>query len=503
MPAKLLVIGLDGADATLLRQWSDAGDLPVLRALRTRGVSAALTSPPGFGDDATWASLYTGVSPAKHGRYFYSQLRPGTYELQRFADADLQRPPLWESLSRAGRRVAIIDVPKCPLAAELNGIQLVDWSVHGHDHVHVESCPPSLAAQVVAQFGAEPSNVCDRDLDGADNAFRDRLLASIDKKAALSAHYLDYGDWDLFLTVFKESHCIGHRCWQLLDRAHQQHDAAAVATLGNPIKQIYIALDAAVGRLLERAGAGTTVIVFSPLGMGANYTGEPLLDEILLRLDGPDAARPRQRIARLESLWRRVPFSIRQRAHHRLDWARRRAHYVATRRRRCFVLPHNEISGAIRVNLVGREPDGVIHPGAEYDAFCTALIRELRELVNLDTGTPVVQDVIRTSELYRGERGDRLPDLLVVWQRTAPIASAGSPKIGEVRRPYPLYRSGNHVPDGFLAASGPGVVPAGLSGPISVTDVAPTIAAFLGVPGDDYDGAPITTIRPTDRIHGG
>jgi len=498
-PAKVLVIGLDGADPTLLLEWSASGELPTLQSLRARGACGRVVSPPGFGDDATWASFFTAVSPARHGRYFWTQARPGEHRPTPFQDGHLQQDPFWVRLSRAHRRVAIIDVPKCPLSRDLNGIQLADWLVHGRDHPQVCSWPPALAAEVLARFGAAPQSLCEKlDLDRtAYQTFRDRLLTGVEMKGQLSAHYLDQGGWDLFLTVFKESHCVGHRCWHLLDRSHPEYDAESAGVLGNPIKEVYTAIDTAVGTLLERVGPETTVIVFSELGMGANYTGEPLLDAMLSRLEATEAPSVARGIAFLKSQWRRTSVSGLRRVMRRVARASRSMREVETRYRKCFVVPHNESSGAIRVNLIGREPSGQIQPGEEYDAFCRALIRDLLDVVDPDSGRPLIKEVLRTDDLYRGEYRDHLPDLLVIWRRDAPISSAWSPKIGEIRRAPVEYRSGNHVPDGFFWAFGPGIEPATLLPPISVMDLAPTIATLLGTPLPHIDGAPVAALCDT------
>jgi predicted AlkP superfamily phosphohydrolase/phosphomutase len=76
-PAKVLVIGIDSADRNLLLNLCESGELPVLQSLREKSAWGVLTSPPAMGDDATWASFYTSVSPAKHGRYFYKYI-PGS-----------------------------------------------------------------------------------------------------------------------------------------------------------------------------------------------------------------------------------------------------------------------------------------------------------------------------------------------------------------------------------------------------------------------------------------
>jgi predicted AlkP superfamily phosphohydrolase/phosphomutase len=62
--------------------------------------------------------------------------------------------------------------------------------------------------------------------------------------------------------------------------------------------------------------------------------------------------------------------------------------------RKYFRLPHNQNAGAIRINLAGREPNGLVS-AAEYDDVCAELIAQLREVTNVDTGRPLLADVGR------------------------------------------------------------------------------------------------------------
>ncbi len=151
-PVKVLDMGIDSADRALMLNLCDSGELPVLQSLREKSAWGVLSSPPAMGDDATWASFYTTVSPAKHGRYFYKYIKPGSYSTPWFRDANLKREPFWNFLSRAGYRAAIIDVPKCPLSTGLNGFQLADWLVHGRDH-NTCSYPPEIASDILSGFG--------------------------------------------------------------------------------------------------------------------------------------------------------------------------------------------------------------------------------------------------------------------------------------------------------------------------------------------------------------
>jgi predicted AlkP superfamily phosphohydrolase/phosphomutase len=48
---------------------------------------------------------------ARHGIHSLAQLKPGTYEVSRYTADQVKREPFWNYLSRAGKRVAILDVP--------------------------------------------------------------------------------------------------------------------------------------------------------------------------------------------------------------------------------------------------------------------------------------------------------------------------------------------------------------------------------------------------------
>ncbi len=93
-----------------------------------------------------------------------------------------------------------------------------------------------------------------------------------------------------------------------------------------------------------------------------------------------------------------------------------------------------------------------------------------------------------------GEYRDDFPDILVEWNTDTDITSLASPKIGDVRGANPEPRTGDHRANGLLIACGPGLVPGEASTAIPVVDIAPTIAAALGVDLDDVDGRPIPEI---------
>lgn len=449
--------------------------MPCLTAIRRNGAWCEMSTPPGLGDDAVWGSFSTGVSPARHGRFFYQVVELGSYETPYKDGSWLKREPFWSAMARSGRRVAVIDVPKCGLAREPNALQVADWRCHGRSGLPAAN-PPELAADLIARFGDDATDVYGgsdrrcfaRALAASDfEAFAVELERSVDRKCEASEWLLQRGGWDLFLTVFKESHCVGHLCWKAPGD-------------DEPIRRVYRKLDAAIGRLVAQVDAETRIVVFSDLGMDVSHSGEHLLDAVLERLE-PRVTSRRAAVRRVLERLRKTPGD---------RGARARA------RRVIYRIEHNERSGAVRVNVVGREPRGLVRPGRERDAVCDRLTEELLALVDPDDRRPIVDSVIRCDRVYAGEHLDELPDLLVVWRRDAPIRGAASASVGEIRALEPSHRAGNHVEGGILFARGPGI-PRAIRWPrADIVDLAPTLAACVGVRLEDVDGCAIDGFSP-------
>jgi predicted AlkP superfamily phosphohydrolase/phosphomutase len=507
--AKLLVLGIDAASPPLLDAWIADGTLPNLRMLVDRGCAGRTRGIEGFFIGSTWPSMYTGTHPAHHGVHYLVQIVPGTYRLHHSATGTyIHRPPFWRALSEAGCRVAVLDVPLSRLDSNLNGVHVVEWG--GHDSLYGFQCAPrSLGEELVARFGRHPlSGDCDGERTTAEDfrAFLDQLELGVARKLALTKDLLSRGRWDFFMQVFTEAHCTGHQCWHLHDAAHPAHEPAVASALGDPLRRMYQSIDRSIGELVHLAGDDATVVVFSAHGMSHWYGAQFLLRDILVRLGvttplqapsrtGPSKA---EEVARMA--WRALPVSVRgqikgvrQRRRPPQTAVREPTIPVDAARSLCFPLANGLAVGGIRLNLVGREPDGRLRPGEEADAFARALSDDLLAIIDERTDRPLVRRVVRSSELYDGELLDHLPDLLVEWSdevATGSTANAGgraamvrarSPKIGVVEGANEYGRTGEHRPGGWFAAAGPRVRPGRLDREVSLMDLAPTFTHILGV----------------------
>jgi predicted AlkP superfamily phosphohydrolase/phosphomutase len=345
---------------------------------------------------------------------------------------------------------------------------------------------------VVRTFGADPIGSSDRPgrrTAAQLAALADSLIEKTRQKTACSLSLLAQGVWDLFCVTYTDVHCAGHQLWHVHDPSTAD-DQRLADQVGDLLFEVYRETDAAVGELLSAVSAETTVVLFTGPGMGPNHTGSHLLDDVLRRLE-PGAVGPRRRVMDpVRSTYRRVvPTGIRSRLRDRADGIDEASLVPSRRRRRFFAVPSNENAGAVRVNLVGREPNGVVCPGAELDRMVEQLRDELLALTNITSGAPVVQEVIRTDSVYHGDHLGWLPDVLVVWTQSEPVVGVRSSAVGDVWREYPGQRTGDHTSDFLFAARGPGLTP-GLLVDLDPIDFAPAISHLLEVvPPEGIDGA--------------
>ncbi len=528
-PARVLFLEVDAGDRQLIRRWAADGTLPVFRRLLQQGLVGDTMSLEGFFVGSIWPSLYTAVNPAKHGIHSLLQLRPGTYDFY-YCDPgkDVKRQPFWNFLSRAGQRVAVLDVPLSGLSEEINGIQSVEWGTH--DSVYgFHASPPEFEAEVRERFGLHPwAESCNHGGRPPEEVvkFRDALVEGVRRKTELTRHYLGQGGWDFFCQVFSESHCVGHQCWHLHDPGHPGYDPAITAITGDPMRDVYRAIDAGIGEILELVDEDTYVVVLAGHRMSHKYGAQFLLPEILRRLGVavlPESSTADVALGRLDNVltwgWQKTPGLIKEpllgmRARLR-GWLDERGRgdglpptvsSICAEESQVFLVDNGFPVSALRLNLKGREPSGLIEPGAEQEDFCNRLARDLLDLVEADSGKPMVKAVKRTADLYAGEYLDHLPDLLVMWDDAIKLGSAtcGSPggstlrvrsdRIGVVEGSNLYCRSGDHRPEGMFIATGPGIGAGELGRTVSIMDFAPTFCALLDVEMPDVDGMPVEEI---------
>ncbi len=491
---RILAIAMDAAEPSLIERWMEDGSLPVLKSLRERGVYGRLASPAEWMAGSSWPTFYTGQNPANHGFYNYLVWRADVMSIETPSPERMRLRPFWRDFKNpAGPSVIAMDMPLTLGVEPFYGKEIISLATHDN-LVPLNGYPAEFVDGIRSRFGGRTMSAERYALQSKHEflATYNEAVRIVNQVCDLYLELIKKETWDLFLLSFASIHRAGHRLWAL-HNITDKLNAAEQAKFADALRQVYIACDRAIGRLLDAVGADTTVMVFSLQGMGPNSSKTLLLPEMLRRVleeKSMDASLPTPGLAR--RIRELIPSSIRHRVksalpvsiRHRLtaywrtveiDWSNTRAFSMLA-----------DVQGWIRINSKGRESLGIVEAG-EYDELCEQIAAGLRTFVDEDTHEPVVGNIVRSSQVFEGEKLDWLPDLIIQWSGSpaANLRAIVSPRYGRIAWPTPGQnpegRSGNHLPQGMLIAAGANIKSGNITG-AHILDLAPTILALLGQP---------------------
>ncbi len=461
--SRVVFLAFDACDFERMLELADRGDAPNIAKLQERSYTVPTVGPPGVYVGAIWPDFHTAAHAGHHGRHSWKQIIPGSYDINvAGVPVGLTHPTIYERLVTAGRRVAVVDPPLIPLL-DANATQVIEWG--SHDPVFGPmSTPVELIDELVDRHGRHPvvenCNSHDRSLE-RHLALREALIEGARRKTALLLDVYHRFDWDLFVGVYKESHCVGHQMWHVTDPTFPHHDPEITAALGTPIDDVYRILDAQIGEWIETLDERTTLVLWLTHGMGPHTDPTYYLDVILRRLESTRRYHDEWRAAATVLAATPVDTAQRTEAQRRLRAVNDKiwddVHTRPIDERDFFYLVNNETEGGIRLNLRGREPAGTVAPDAR--AELVHWIRErLFELTDADTGEELTAEVLDLHQHYPGPLTHHLPDLAVLWNRPQRLVEAvASPFLnGAQRLPYRGTRSGDHHPRGVAFIAGPG-----------------------------------------------
>jgi predicted AlkP superfamily phosphohydrolase/phosphomutase len=499
--APLVIVAFDAGDLRFIRRWVEEGRLPALASIMERGAWGRIAGPELVCEHGSWRSAFSGVSRAEHGYYCYRQLQPGSYHLHDFSPADTATLPFWACLREGNRRVAVIDAPEALPVPGLPGVQLANWAAHQPARpVLAPSSEPADALEEIRRVFGPVTPVCEFQLNSSlreDREMHGLILKRAAAQGAVCRRLLARGPFDLVVAGFYAAHTGGHRFWDYRPEAPASSIRPRGSSLAHAVREMYEAVDREIGLLLRQLGPNegmkANVVVLSTFGMKDTYPVGGLADSFCQRLGYHHPAQAGGAAARVGgplALARRVvPQGWRERISHCLpraaqerlldeqlrlgtDWSRTTA----------FAIP-TLYEGFIRVNLAGREPEGIVRSGAEYEDVLDRLEADLRALRDPMTGASAVETVTRTAAQFGGGPPAVLPDLFVSFKPAPHFISRLLHPRAELTQPPPAYfRSNEHSPEGFLAAAGPSIPARGDVGDVEVQDLAPTFLTLLGEP---------------------
>ncbi|RLA87962.1 MAG: hypothetical protein DRG20_06790 [Deltaproteobacteria bacterium] len=515
MQPKVLIIGIDAATFDIIEPLVNKGLLPTFKHLMQKGSFGKLISTIPPVTPPAWTSIVTGKNPGKHGVFdFY--MPPCFGYNRRILTAKANRAKtLWKLLSERGLKVGVLNVPLTYPPEEVNGF-IVPGMQYALCTNQEFTYPRELFFELKRVLGkyeviwGDLKSLYTNELD----EFLDKWeeILEIRKKATL--YLMQKYSWNFFMVVFYVIDPIQHHFWKFFDKTHPLYEPALAQKYGMIITHFYQKLDEAIAEILRHVDENTTIIIVSDHGAGAEIKSfylnlwlkkEGLLRfkefsyNFLARMKWPHFIYKALKRLKYPGISWTVPLNQLKELKRDIDPREglEVSYFIDWPNTKAFTGNHTE--QGIYLNVKGREPQGIVSEGKEYDELREYIIYRLYQLKDPETNEKVVDKVYKKEEVYHGSYIKFAPDLFLVLK-------GGSYLAQKEIYPGPLFRytnktTGTHRLEGIFIATGSGIKKGKRISKLHVTDITPTVLALLGQPIPlDMDGQVLKEIMADELI---
>ena len=364
-PARVVVISIDGVPYSFLQARIAAGTLPNFKKLLERGSLHRMNSVQPCVSSVAWASYMTGKNPGKHNVFGFIEKKPGTLETFVPTSVNLASPTIWEIMSRAGKKVCVINVPGTFPPRPVNGMMVGCFLGTRLENI-------AYPKKVGAELKALGYKIDARAALARENLERfitecNQVLA---KRAKVLLHYLAQTPWDFFQCHIMETDRLNHFLWEQVEKNEPRYLRV--------FAEFYQRVDAVIGEVVRQINSETELIILSDHGFCAVkkeiYLNRYLAEAGLLKFNTSS------------------PRSLRD------------LHADS--------LAYSLIPGRVFINLEGREPHGTVPP-ARYEWARDKISTVLLSLKDTD-GAPIIREVVKRENIFHGTHLAAAADLLAI-----------------------------------------------------------------------------------------
>ena len=333
------------------------------------------------------------------------------------------------------------------------------------------STPNDWAPQLAKQYGLYKTLGWQIDTWAISEGFADEQMFWDDMNFTVAQNRKMFdgflaGDKDLMVQCFEFPDRVGHVFWRLMDPKHPAYDAALAGKWGDALLRSYQLMDAIVGDAMKAADEHHAALIvlsdhgFASFRKSVNYNTWLVMNGYMTLKSGVQVKeRNVEMLFDQGQFWENV------------DWSRTRAYAMGL--------------GELYINVKGREAQGIVNPGADYDALKKELQSRLVQLTDVETGEHPVRRVLAREEVYRQFDPNMIPDLIITnndgyrvsWQTSL----GGIPK--NLIEPNKQVWSGDHCSVDPEIVKGIFFYNRKLTTdrPPYIADIYPTVLGLLGV----------------------
>jgi len=493
---KVIVIVLDGGTFDLVDPLLEK--VPGFRKIVEEGASGTLTSTIPPVTPPACASFTTGVNPGKHGVYDFLDSK-GSGIIPVTSDS-IRRETLWSLLSKADKKVVLINVPLTYPPGKVKGFIVTGLMTPGN----IPYTYPKFFRRKLLKEIPEYRVYTRTTASVNEHLFLKEAYNLLKARRDATLYLMKNYDWDFFVSYFFYTDSIQHNFWKYMDPSHPAYNPDAPRRLKEAIAKAYKIVDDCIQRILEIIDADTILIVMSDHGFGPLYKYVYLnnylrkVGIVRIGIEGNTrltvnsllkASQKKSRIntdrfpylSKFITVINRIIFDIifnREKVIEKSTQSRYSSRFIDWKQTKAY---H---AGSLRI-VVNRH---VIKSNLEYERLTNYLVQKLYELRDPESGVRIVDTVFKKSEIYWGPLVNRAPDLTLFMKKMTYMPHRVSEFVGS-KIVEPSTHSGWHRMEGMLIMYGKDVRRGYVLKDSSIMDLAPTILYLMGlrVP-SDIDG---------------
>lgn len=245
---RVFVVGVDALSWRLVDPLLEAGEMPTLTALRTRGLTAELETVEPPISPVNWTSISTGRSPEAHGVTTFFQNR-----------RDVQVPTTWERLAAAGKKVGLYDdLITWPPRELPDGFMIPGW-LRRDDRLE----PPDVFVRAGI---AEPYLY--RVIDfGDQDAILANLRRELTEKPGDFRRLVEGFDLDVAFTTFFAVDVASHNFFHTLDPKIYPEPIPTAPHHADALRDIVRGVDGALGEIVAGLRPNDHLLIVSDHGV--------------------------------------------------------------------------------------------------------------------------------------------------------------------------------------------------------------------------------------------
>jgi predicted AlkP superfamily phosphohydrolase/phosphomutase len=481
---KVVVIGIDGAEWTIINRLVSQNRLPALGVLLKEGAWGDLESIPPLVSPAIWTTIATGRSRSDHGvTYFFNKIK-GSYNKRINSCEARNTKALWNILTDKGLTVGVIGWHGAYPAEEVNGYMIslrlgkqFEDRTTPSSHKNISFYPEDLKERHDAiqksfllpkhPFTIEMGKILKREEERSKDTPREKLrnkyIRFIEAQtlhdtsiAHVSRKILEDNQPNLFMTYFTGVDAMSHHFWKHEENNFEDEEYFGITQqeadfLTNMVENYYVYVDHLIRQILEVCQLDTDVIILSDHG----FRKGSFSDNVLFN--------PNILLADLKLLAFKENGGV--------DYEKT----VAFNFEDTFL----EERG-IYLNMVHREPSGIIDE-PEEETTIRMLIETLSEIKT--SGGENLFEYVRANEKGKSEIVQE-PD--IVFGLNKQVAYEDTLMVEDREFPYSRYvtiglHKGVHRKEGVVILYGNSFKKGALKN-ASILDVAPTVLSLLNIP---------------------